>query len=149
MMTLAEEIESVCRDSSIFLVRLSGEVCARIRRELARAYGDPDGSWPLWDRVPRTGVSSLHAPDAWSLIGKYVGDRGCYLLFNPQDEETIFELRSGSDLDRLLSDSYAYEFYVTDPTLKYLICFNHHDYLIGFGDAQAWVDELEVSKSRS
>jgi hypothetical protein len=51
----------------------------------------------------------------------------------------MFQVPSGSSLDQLLSNTFGFEFYVTDLNADYLICFNHHDVLVGCGNAQQWL----------
>jgi hypothetical protein len=55
----------------------------------------------------------------------------------------IWRFRSGSGLLRVLEDSPALEFYVCDKEASYLLCSNHHDFVIGWGAASPWVERLE------
>lgn len=38
-----------------------------------------------------------------------------------------------NDVVSLLSEFYGYEFYITNNSKDFVLCFNHHDYLIGCG----------------
>ena len=51
------------------------------------------------------------------------------MFFNEIDERKSFLLRSGNDLFAILSETYGFEFYVTNRKATYLLAFNHHDYL--------------------
>ena len=35
-------------------------------------------------------------------------------------------------------DRESFEFYLTNRDTTYLVCFNHHDFLIGTGEATQW-----------
>lgn len=54
----------------------------------------------------------------------------------------MFLIRSGEDLNYLLSETYGFEFYITDKECSYLLCFNHHDILYGCGRAEGWIDGM-------
>lgn len=79
-------------------------------------------------------------PDGWELIPKYVGTTACLLFL--EGAHTVWKLRSGFDLLRVLKDCPALEFYVCDEEASYLLCSNHHDFVIGWGAATTWVESL-------
>lgn len=89
-------------------------------------------------------------PDGWELIPRYVGGEACCLFL--EGASTIWRFRNGTDLLRLLEECSALEFYVCDEDASYLLCSNHHDFLIGWGHASAWVDglghQLDAAKDR-
>lgn len=91
--------------------------------------------------------ASVQYPGAWRWITEFVGPRECILLFNETEDEEMFSVSSGSALGELLEETYGFEFYVTDRDVAYLICFNHHDFLICCGTAKTWllarIEELE------
>ena len=72
----------------------------------------------------------------------------CVLFFNKSDEKSMFLINSGNDLDFILSETYGFEFYVTDLDCSYLLCFNHHDILYGCGAAYDWVKHIVVGKAQ-
>lgn len=73
----------------------------------------------------------------WTLIGDYVGDAGCFLIVS--EAESAWQFASGSDLVAVLHETPRFEFSVCDSEASYLICFNHHNALIGWGAARNWV----------
>jgi hypothetical protein len=79
-------------------------------------------------------------PDGWELIPMYVGATSCLMFLDCA--KVVWKFKSGSDLLRVLKESPALEFYVCDEKASYLLCSNHHDFVIGWGAAQLWVDEL-------
>jgi hypothetical protein len=70
-----------------------------------------------------------------------VDARGCVLLFDAGEEQEMFAVPSGRALNQLLANSPGFEFYVTDREVSYLICFNHHDVLICWGNAKDWLED--------
>jgi len=79
----------------------------------------------------------MQKSDGWKLIPKYVGGREC-LLF-PEGAGSMWTFSNGSDLLRVLENCQAIEFYVADKDAGYLLCFNHHDFIVGWGEAAQWV----------
>ncbi|HSS47938.1 MAG TPA: hypothetical protein VLX28_03225 [Thermoanaerobaculia bacterium] len=69
------------------------------------------------------------------------------LLFDPHDEKVSFDFDSGVDIPRVIEGCFGFEFYVTDRQTSFLICFNHHDFLIGAGRAKAWVAGIKAEKT--
>ena len=62
-----------------------------------------------------------------------------WTLYSMQLDERAFEQFFGVPLKKM----YGFEFYVFDSSISYLICFNHHDQLIGVGSAKEWVNSLQ------
>lgn len=91
--------------------------------------------------------SCISDTDAWRLLKKLVKSK-CVLFFNKSDEKSMFLINSGNDLDFILSETYGFEFYVTDLDCSYLLCFNHHDILYGCGAAYDWVKHIVVGKAQ-
>ncbi|UGY17737.1 hypothetical protein [Bradyrhizobium septentrionale] len=111
---------------------------ALITRLLER-LGVDVASHASWDRD--TAPRGRLRPDGWELISKYVGAKQC-VLFEDRARE-IWRFRDGSDLLQILDNCPPMEFYICDEEASYLLCSNHHDYLIGWGAASSWVDQLD------
>ena len=54
-----------------------------------------------------------------------------------------FLIPNGTELYKILEDSFGFEFYITNQNHSYILCFNHHDILYGAGEAKKWVSEIE------
>ncbi len=54
----------------------------------------------------------------------------------------MFELAHGRDAVAILEECTGFEFYLTNVEAKFLVCFNHHDFLIAAGDAAPWLIAL-------
>jgi hypothetical protein len=137
MNRIAEELHRAGRHASTPLVEVSQDEAQQLRSKVVNRYSPAAKEWPLWEHGAFG--ATLHDKDAWRWIGEFVGPRSCYLLFNPDDEDAVFRLESGAVLTRLLSESFGFEFYVTDANAEYLLCFNHHDVLLAGGNAEAWL----------
>lgn len=87
---------------------------------------------------------SYQNPNAWSLIYDYVKDNECIMFFNESDDKNAFLIQNGAELQKILEDSFGFEFYITNKNYAYLICFNHHDILYGSGEAKEWVRRLNI-----
>ena len=90
-----------------------------------------------------TESDSEQRSDGWELIPTFVGASTCYLLLERAD--TVWKFSDGSDLLRVLGESPPLEFYVCDRDTSYLLCHNHHDFIIGWGTARPWVAGLSAA----
>lgn len=91
-----------------------------------------------WDSVEAP--DGVYRTDGWAVIPEYIGESSC-LVFSPGARE-IWNFSSGGALLDFLSNSPALEYYVCDLACSFLLCCNHHDYVIGWGKAQQWVANL-------
>ena len=91
-----------------------------------------------WD--DETAPDGRQRPDGWELVARHVWTESC-LMF-PDGAPVVWEFESGADLHGLLRECPPFEFYVCDRAASYLLCSNHHDFVIGWGSAQPWLDSL-------
>ncbi|MDX3966547.1 MAG: hypothetical protein QHD01_08100 [Bradyrhizobium sp.] len=103
-------------------------------RVLERLGVDVTSCMP-WNRVSST--EGKHRPDGWELIPKYVGTNRCLMFL--EGARSIWKFSCGADLLRVLEDCPPLEFYVCDEEASYLLCSNHHDFIVGWGAALPWV----------
>ncbi len=85
--------------------------------------------------------------DGWQLVARYAGNAPCLMFL--EGAATVWRFRHGEDLARVLAECPPGEFFVCDEAASYLLCSNHHDVVIGWGAATAWVDALAQSTSPS
>lgn len=96
----------------------------------------------LWEQI---GISASFQNDrAWNRACEFVGDQSTLLFFEPKEDSKVFKFEDGNSLARVIEDCPLFVFYLTDETGSYLLCVNDHDYLIGAGDAMAWVSSLDM-----
>ena len=133
----------VCRaivDTRASAAQLGHNDARELFGKLEAKFTSGQSRWPLWEhfRFP----ARKQDPSGWRQIGSYVGNSPCLLLFNPYDAKEVFRFASGVDLSMVLGDTFGFEFYVTDETVSYCVCFNHHDMLLGAGAVESWVESL-------
>ena len=133
-------INSVSNELSID--ELSDDVCSSILGRVALLFVDANrtGTW-LWEKLGDS--EELADSKGWSYIQDFVSNDSCIMFFNQDDEKRMFKISNGKDLQYVLSETSGYEFYITDAECSYLLCFNHHDILIGCGKAKSWIQELK------
>jgi hypothetical protein len=94
-------------------------------------------SVPIWeDLADDVSVQQL---EAWRRIDEFCGRRRCLLSFNPDDETAAFEVEDGAEIPAVIAECFRFEFYVSDEAATFLLCFNHHDFLVAAGDARGWL----------
>lgn len=140
MKMLTEVVQETASSLGINTTRLSPERCVATFQALKSAFGDVTSVRPIWETILSS--TSRKRINGWSDIGKFVNGSSCLLLLEERGPQ-VFRLTNGTDLIRLLSECPGFEFYVTDEKFSYLLCHNHHDFLIGAGTAAPWVSELE------
>jgi hypothetical protein len=106
----------------------------RLRANLGVSF---DGRRP-WDHPDAP--DGVRAPDAWRTIPELVGDKPCLCFL--EDTEEVWRLQGGADLRGVLGELPAVEFYACDEVATWLLCHNHHDFLIGWGSASDLVSAL-------
>ncbi|MBR7745285.1 hypothetical protein [Undibacterium baiyunense] len=105
-------------------------LCERLRVDVS--------SHSPWDKFDAPDGVLNH--DGWKLIPSFVGGESCLLMTT--SASAVWRLGSGKDLMLILQECPPFEFYVCDIAFNYLVCFNHHDYLVGWGDANLWVNHF-------
>jgi hypothetical protein len=115
--------------------------------------GAGPSTW-LWEMVESKVVR--HMPDdgtAPSVVGKLVGARRCLVFFEdpvrplwPEDPGYLnlscVQVEAEASVAAALGETFgSKEVYVADPRHSWVLMLNHHEGLIGVGDARAWVED--------
>lgn len=138
---ISEEIQMEAKKCNIQLKLLSDEQTKNIRENIYFKYTNKHDSIFLWENLANFSVVS--DVNGWELISDFVGSQKCLLFFNEKDDGAIIVINGGRDLYDILAETYGFEFYVTNFDTEYLICFSHHDCLLGCGTAEKWIDSLK------
>lgn len=85
--------------------------------------------------------------DGWELTATYPGSAPCLLFLD--GAATVWRFGHSKDLVGVLAECPPGEFFVCDEEASYLLCSNHHDVVVGWGAATAWVDALAGRPSPS
>ena len=142
-MSISIEIKKVAEKNHVFLEILRYEQSKAVREMVYCKYANQNDSSFLWEML--FDISVCNSSNAWRLIGDFIGAKKCLMFFDEDEDESVIAINNGSDLYKILCETYGYEFYITEFTTNYLLCFNHHDCLLGCGVAKDWVNTLKES----
>jgi hypothetical protein len=145
MWTFSGEFMEVSQKLGVSASILDREAGKRVHGEMLAKYGLNKGAWPLWDGPSDN--PSLQAVDAWEEMGEFLADSPCLLFWNPTSDRNVLRFEIGRDLVKVLEEAPTNEFYVTDDARSYLLCFNHHQYLIAAGRAAPWLREVKKRRA--
>lgn len=140
MRYITKEINRAIKSNNLKSHIISLNDIDKLRESLAKQYCDVDTTFG-WEHFKQ--CFCYQNPSAWSVIKNYVKENNCILFFNECDDKNAFLITNGDELQKILEDSFGFEFYLTDRDQSYVICFNHHDVLYGCGAAEKWVEGLK------
>ncbi len=103
-------------------------VVGRIADRFTASVG---GGRQLWE-VLREDIARKRS-DGWSLICDYP-EPSPILLWQDGDRFRAYEFSSPADLRMVLAESAGFEFYVTNQEVGFVLCHNHHDFILGVGE---------------
>jgi hypothetical protein len=135
----SQQLITAATQVRISIVKFNDSSAKSLEQEIYKRF-TPDGSqnWNLWDRPNRSTCKSLYAPEGWKWISDFIGENKCILFLN---DGGIFEFSNGQNLVKVIGETAIPEFNITNPAMDYVIVMNHHDYLIAFGTATAWLEK--------
>ena len=96
-------------------------------------------TWPLWESLQD--MVSVQNAEAWRWVSDFVGHTSTIMFFNEDETQSMFRFVDGSQVVAVLGECYPFEFYLTNDATAYLLCFNHHDFLIAAGTAALWLEQ--------
>jgi hypothetical protein len=138
-------VQEVLRAADHFGFRLQvldADQTAPLWHRLAQRFGEPGRGRRLWEQLSQR--AAVQDPDAWCWIANFLSDEPVLMLFDPSDEVVGVRFAHGSQVVPVLAESFGFEFYVTNEQLEFLLCFNHHDFLIAAGSAKAWLENVQL-----
>lgn len=140
MNTIKKELLSNADKLNLTISMLSDAKTNEIIDSVYEKYIDKSkGGSFIWENMSDS--EQINDALGWSYTGDFVGNIPCIMLFYDLNKWFAVRLRSGEDLKELLGESFPFEFYVVDDALSYMLCFSHHDQLIGAGKAKDWIKE--------
>jgi hypothetical protein len=137
MWKIAEQVQTAITTLSMIAARVPPQDAAVTRDRVFSRYASPTRGGALWERL--ADVVSVQDADGWKRIAEYAGDHPGILFFNSEDEPAMFEFTRRRDVVAVLAECTGFEFYLTDIEATFLLCFNHHDFMIAAGDARSWL----------
>jgi hypothetical protein len=137
MTSILEELNNAAKIVGAEITVIPPDEADRIRRDIISKYCTEERGF-IWESFHD--YVSVRAPFGWEILDEFVGENPVLMLFLPWQESSMVEFSNGSQIPGVLQESYGIEFYITNRETDYLICYNHHDYLIACGhDAIAWL----------
>lgn len=142
---LVDEVEGAAQRQSIEIKRSPVWTCESLQKELRRRFaGGAVVGAALWECL--VDPVSIQDSAGWMLPGEFAGGGPCLLSFEPHLESSVLEFRTGDELTTVLGECSAFVFYMCDPDLTALVCFNDHDFVIATGAAKLWLAEAARSR---
>lgn len=140
MIKISNEIKKFAKDNNIFIEELSIEQVCKLRSNIMKNYIRNYKCRFLWEYLK--GASIKTDEKGWEKICNFVGNNKCILFFDSIEDNSMIVINNGQILYKILSEMFAFEFYITNFETNFLICFNHHDCLLCCGRAKNWLDNL-------
>ncbi|NLM35481.1 MAG: hypothetical protein GX206_08590 [Clostridiales bacterium] len=141
MWNISEEIRSAANRLMIKAEEIPTKEAEEIINKVITIYARGNIDRYIWERV--TNEVAINHKDAWQWINTFISNSEAIMFFNPSDEKKAYRLSNGDDVVTILSETYGFEFYITNKEADYLLCFNHHDVLIACGSAKEWLREYK------
>lgn len=141
---IKDEILQAVTITHATVVEIGSEIGNAIRNDILSKYTRGHNSAYLWQDI--TDDISVQDTEAWRFISEFVQNSEAIMFFDREEENLMFLFRDGSEIVPVLAESVGFEFYITNSSTDYLICFNHHDYLIATGTAAVWL-RAKINKS--
>ena len=138
---ICEWIDDALATTGIRARPLSGDEVHRVIGLIAGRYTGPiHENGRLWEAF--RGDMARRRSDGWSLICDYP-EPSPILLFQEDGEFRGYEFSSPGDLRAVLAESAGFEFYVTNKEAEFVLCHNHHDFIVGVGECHQWLSAVE------
>jgi hypothetical protein len=140
--SIKEQIKSAANLLNVNIQEVQVSTTNNIVSQVIDKFAAGNKGIPLWERL--INYISIYNKDAWLWINELIGDNETIMFFNTSDEKAAFAFNNGDDVVSVLSDTYGFEFYLTNRAVDYLLCFNHHDVLVACGNAMKWIRKYKT-----
>ena len=139
MSIVRTEIEEAIAKSNVNAYKIDDQTANNIWDSIAMKFTNVTGNYCwLWENF--FDEYAVNDVDSWTWIQYFLKNRPCYFIVNHCGEKTAYYFDSGNSIVDMYDETgQLIEFYVTDENFTYLLCYNHHDYLIACGSAKEWL----------
>jgi len=137
---IKNEIIRASKYLEINVTELSPLESKTITDKIVKKYAHGKKTRFLWENF--TNELGINNKNAWEWIKEIIGNNETIMFFNPEDNSIAFKFFNGKDVDDVLGETFGFEFYLTNKTIDYVLCFNHHDVLIACGKAKEWLNKV-------
>ena len=138
-MKICEDLLKTAQENGLQLTLLPKEQSIKIKNNVKNKYLKIDNGSFIWENLRKSVVVS--DTNGWAKLANYVKLNSCIMFFDENDEP--ISIKNGDELYTLIYEMYGFEFYITNNMTDYLLCFNHHDCIIGCGEASEWLENLK------
>jgi|GEM_PF-5068810 len=140
-------VRALAQELEIEIIEMTGNAVKELQEHIILRYGyQTYYAYPLHDNLLED--CSLNQENGWLLLKDFIQYDPVCLFFEFEDIENYFIFPKGfPDLERFLWESYCFVFYLTNPELEYLACFEKYNNLIGSGTLIEHMRNLEVVKT--
>ena len=153
MWSILDELQKQSKAQNIQLTKNNKATTDEILRKIFINYFGECNNPVLWKNIKK--CTSVQNDTSWRWIANFVSDSECVMFFNLNEEEASVRFSCGNDVLVILEETYGFEFYITNKNAEYLLCFNHHNFLIACGSAEDWlssykngVDSAQITQER-
>ena len=113
MFKISTHICNELKDSNVIIKKVNKDERETILNLVLRKYIVTKKKYlRLWENLNQ--YEALNDDKAWSYLKDFVRDNACIMFFNQEDDKEMFLIQSGNDLNYVLSETYGFEFYITD-----------------------------------
>jgi hypothetical protein len=147
---IRDEILLVSQKANAAVKEIEKEDRENIRLGMINRFAQDDNYQNyIWSNLPPRSFASCQDPNAWLLISSFLkNEEKVLILFNRSDEEAVLEFSYGNEVIPVLQECDDFEYYMTNESYEYFVCFNHHDALMAAGSALPWLESLTDSQSQ-
>src|SRR5262249_29584440 len=110
-----------------------------LRAQLTERFASGLRRIPMWEYFAES--SSVQEAKAWTWLAEFTAGKPLIMFFDPDEDRSGVAFDDGNCIGNVLGECTGFEFYLTNPEGDYIICFNHHDFLIGTGSAMDWINQ--------
>lgn len=142
-MKISEEIVKVALNNNICINTLHNRESEEIKKNIYKKYIKSKSDIFLWEQFNNPAI--ITDSDGWKIVCNFISDNRCLIFFDNAEDKSIILINNGEELKILLSEMFGFEFYVTNYETDYILCFNHHDCVLGCGKAKKWIESLKQS----
>jgi hypothetical protein len=145
-MNIVNQITQAAKNVDQPITLIGAEAVTHIRQRVVMSYCSRFDKRFLWEHF--IGAEGLHDSQGWIRLRTLNAGVTVIMFFNPEDDPAGFEFESLPDVSAVLGECFGFEFYITDRENTFVICFNHHDMLIGAGKAAEWIRQMKANEVR-
>ena len=139
-MRIGTEIKKVALNNNICIKELPDEQVKVIKNDILKKYIYLQSKSFLWDQFKEAAV--VADSNGWKKLCSFVGSNSCLMFFDDIEDKSVILISNGNELQKLLDEMFGFEFYITNFETDYLLCFNHHDCLLGCEKKKKWIESL-------